>query len=440
MHAFSLMKDKKASLHTHGCRLNQSETNIIKDSLQKAGYHIVPFGEQADLGIINTCTVTREADSKCRQSIRQFISKNPSAYTAVIGCYSQMGAKEIASIPGVDLILGNQDKLNVLNYIGKGEKNEVPVIVKDKIDKTDFTIHFVGDIPFNKRANLKIQDGCDFFCSFCRIPFARGRARSREFTNLREEALSLAERGVKEIVLTGVNIGTYGNYNKNIVDVVDALNDIPGILRVRISSIEPTTIPYDVLQRMKDSNHALMPFLHIPLQSGADSVLKSMRRKYSLQEFENFIHLAHETVPDLYLGTDIMVGYPTETLENFETTCEVFLRNPFAFCHVFTYSEREETLVAKRKDIPYIPMEERFKRSGILRRLSAKKRFDFYQKYVGKTMEVLFEDPKENTFPGYTKNYIRVVIDKKDKDFTNKNTLVYLKNQVADFIEGEPIV
>ncbi len=199
---------KRASLHTHGCRLNQYETKVIRDRLESEGYSIVPFGEAADLGVINTCTVTREADAKCRQSIRQFIKKNPEAITVVVGCYSQSGYKELADIPGIDVILGNQDKLSVLDYVG-AEKSEVPVIVRDRISKEDFTINFVGDRPFNKRVNLKIQDGCDFMCRFCTIPFVRGRARSRDFDNLMEEARSLVSRGAREFVLTGVNIGTY---------------------------------------------------------------------------------------------------------------------------------------------------------------------------------------------------------------------------------------
>ncbi|MEM9226553.1 MAG: radical SAM protein, partial [Verrucomicrobiota bacterium] len=254
----------RASLHTLGCRLNQSETQMLREQLAQAGYEIVPFGQQAELCIINTCTVTAQADSKCRQVIRNFIKTNPQAYTAVVGCYSQMGAKEVAEIAGVDLILGNQDKHGVLNYIGTREKQERPMIVRDKIDKRDFSLNFAGERPFNKRANLKVQDGCDFMCSFCIIPFARGRARSRDFADLMQEVRTQVDRGVRELVLTGVNIGTYRVeppaheglrlYGAgrpaapakaiDIVDLVDALSEVDGLDRIRISSIEPTTVPW----------------------------------------------------------------------------------------------------------------------------------------------------------------------------------------------------
>ncbi len=251
---------KRATVHTLGCRLNQSESQIIREQLQVAGYSLVPFGDEAELGIINTCTVTREADAKSRQAIRRFIRRNPDAFTAVIGCYSQLGARTIAAIDGVDLIIGNQDKLSVLDYVTQG-KNERPIILRERIDREDFSISFAGDWPYNKRANLKIQDGCDFMCSFCVIPFARGRARSRDFDNLIEEARSLAARGVRELILTGVNIGTYNSQGRDILSVIDELDAIYGIDRIRISSIEPTTVPLEILDRMRDSGHALLPFL-----------------------------------------------------------------------------------------------------------------------------------------------------------------------------------
>lgn len=429
-------KKRRASLHTLGCRLNQSETIIMRDKLQAQGYEVVPFGEEAELAIINTCTVTRQADSKCRQAIRQFIEKNPKGYTAVVGCYSQMGTKEVASIPGVDLILGNQDKLNVLDYIGTGEKNNVPVIVRDRLDRRDFTIQYVGDLPYNQRANLKVQDGCNFMCSFCIIPFARGRARCRAFDNLLDEAYSLAARGVRELVITGVNIGTYDYEGKSIVDIVDALDAISGIDRVRISSIEPTTIPKSLFERMACKSHSLQPFLHIPLQSGSDRILEDMRRKYTLKEYADFIHLAYNAIPDLYLGTDIMVGFPGETEDDFQQTCAFFLNHPFAFCHVFTYSERDNTPAAIRQD--HLPMEERHRRSAYLRRLSNQKRYDYYEAFLGKTLPVLFENPKEGMWPGLTENYIRVVAAD-ERDLTNKLAMVRLESQAADFVEGRVV-
>ncbi len=429
---------KRASIHTLGCRLNQSESLLLRDKLEARGYHVVPFGEEADLGIVNTCTVTNLADAKCRNVIRSFVRKNPEAFTAVVGCYSQMGHKAIAEIPGVDLIVGNQEKLSVLDYVDLG-KNEIPLIVRDRIDKTDFSIHFAGDWPFNKRANLKVQDGCDFMCTFCIIPFARGRARARDFDNLLDEARSLAGRGVREVVLTGVNIGTYVHEGRGILEMVDALNAVPGIDRIRISSIEPTTIPEELFGLMRDPSHALLPFLHIPLQSGVDRILRAMRRKYSVSEYLEFIHRADEAVPDLCIGTDIMVGFPGETDEEFAETCRVFRENPFAYGHVFTFSEREGTPAERMAGA--VPVSERARRSAELRRLSAERRREFYGNRLGQNLPVLFEDPKPGLWTGYTDNYIRVVVpadEVPDKwgDLRNRVGRVRLESLSADFVEG----
>jgi threonylcarbamoyladenosine tRNA methylthiotransferase MtaB len=410
---------------------------MIKDRLAAAGYVVVPFGSEADLGIINTCTVTREADTKCRKAIRQFVSKNPQAYTAVIGCYSQMGAAVIAEIPGVDLIVGNQDKFAVLDHVGQG-KNERPLILRDRISKTDFSLSYVGDIPFDKRANLKVQDGCDFMCSFCIIPFARGRARSRDWDNTLGEAKAAAQRGIKELVLTGVNIGTFDNHGRNIVDLVDALNEIPGLLRVRISSIEPTTVPVELYGRMADPGHSLLPYLHLPLQAGSDNVLQLMRRKYSISEYKEFVHEAVKRVPGLCLGTDIMVGFTGETESDFEETCSLFLELPFAYTHVFPFSEREGTLVMQRDD-GWIPMEERSRRCTHLRRLSEKKRYDFMEKRIGQTAKVLLEDPRDDGFPGYTENYIRVRVPNPGYDIRNELVTVKLGDIRADWMEAEVV-
>ena len=424
---------RRATVHTLGCRLNQSESNLIRDQLVERGYDIVPFDEEADLAVINTCTVTRQADSKCRSAIRQFTRRNPEAITAVVGCYSQMGYKEISEIGGVDVIIGNQDKLNVLDYLGE-EKSEVPVIVRDRIDRDDFSIHFAGDLPFNRRANLKIQDGCDFMCTFCIIPFARGRARSRDFQNLLGEAKNLVGRGVRELVLTGVNLGTYSHGGRDIVDIVDALDALEGLARIRISSIEPTTIPEALLERMADPAHALLPYLHIPLQAGSDDILQSMRRKYTLAEFMDFVEQAHARVPDLCVGTDLMVGFPGETEVLFEQSCRTFMDGPFAYCHVFTYSEREGTPAARRGD--HVPVPERKRRSAHLRRLSAMKRHEHHEAHLGRELSVLFEDPREGTWPGYTPNYIRVIVPDAGEDLTNRRGRVRLESVTPEFVEG----
>lgn len=433
---FEGSKGKTASVTTIGCRLNQSESLLIKDRLIQSGYTVVGDHEAADLCIINTCTVTDRADSKCRAMIRGKIRKNPQSVIVVAGCYSQMGYRRISEIPGVDVIIGNQQKLDILNYID-GNKNQRPLIIRDKIGKEDFKIEFVEDIPYNKRANLKIQDGCDFFCSFCIIPHARGRARSRDFANMLEEAQALADRGVRELVLTGVNIGTYQRGQKTILNVVDALSEVGGVDRLRISSIEPTTIPTELFDRMNDTGHALLPFLHIPLQSGSDRMLTAMSRKYTVQEYFDFLELAHTTVKDVYLGTDLMVGFPGETDEDFEETCRRFLDSPLAFAHVFTYSERKGT--PAKRSTEHIDMNERNRRSLHLRRLSENKKFDFFSAHLGREMNVLFEDPKPSLWTGLTDNYVRVCVPKDSvpHDLTNRLARVRLKSIAADFVEGE---
>lgn len=398
-------RTRRAAIHTLGCRLNQSESSILMDLLRREGYAIVPFGEPADLGIVHTCTVTREADAKSRQLIRSFIRANPQAYTAVIGCYAQTGYRALAGIDGIDLICGNQEKLNLLDFVAQG-KNATPLIVRDRLQRDDFTIAFAGDAPMERRANLKIQDGCNFMCSFCVIPFARGRSRSREISNLLEEARALVQRGAKELVLTGVNLGCYNYEGLDIADVVNRLNELPGLRRIRISSIEPTTIPEALLECMAAPDHALVPYLHIPLQSGSDHVLGLMKRKYTRREFTDFLDEANRRVPGLCIGTDIMVGMPGETEADFDETCAVLRDSPLAYAHVFKYSERDGTASQRIPD--KVDPKTANRRSARVRRLSAQKRHAFYQRYLGTSVEVLFEQEQDGWWDGYTGNYVRV--------------------------------
>ena len=328
----------KASVQALGCRLNQYEGTSLEGKLREAGYEIVPFGEQADLGVINTCTVTNQADAKSRSAIRRFSRKNPTSITVVVGCYSQTSANEVAMVEGVDYIIGNHDKMNFLNYL-TDVKPESPVIVRERIDRSDFSIGYVGEVEFAQRANLKIQDGCDFMCSFCVIPFARGRARSREWHDLFAEAEQMINKGVREIVLTGVNLGTYQSGEKDFLKLIESLGRLAGLDRLRISSIEPTTIPRELFSMMKDSIHPLMPYLHVPIQSGCDKILSLMKRKYTLGEMEEFFAEAVASIRGLCVGTDMLTGFPGESDEDFEKTCATFLSFPFSYCHVFTYSE-----------------------------------------------------------------------------------------------------
>lgn len=426
---------KRASLHTLGCRLNASETFVIQQKLIEAGFDIVPFGEPSDLAVVNTCTVTANADAKSRNIIRSFIKKNPQAFMAVVGCYSQVGYKALAEIEGVDLIMGNQEKLNVLDYAKLG-KNSEPVVIRDRFVRDDFTIQFPEEEAIEHRANLKIQDGCSFVCSFCIIPRARGMARSRQMENILEEAQMLVQAGAKELILTGVNIGTYKYQDQTVLHVIDQLAQISGLERIRISSIEPTTIPTELFTWMNDSQHPLVPYLHIPLQSGSNKILKDMKRRYDRQEFIDFIQMANESVHDLCLGTDIMVGFPGETDQDFEDSKNLFLDNPFAYSHVFSYSQRDKTPAAKSAEqVHGATIKER---SAELRRLSDRQQKAFAAKHQGKVMPVLFEKEKDGYFPGYTENYIRVMVPKtSEENLCNQIHSVKLTESVADFMMGE---
>ena len=411
------MPQKRATLHTLGCRLTQSESNLLAERLHAEGYTLVPFGETADLAIINTCTVTHEADAKSRKLVRQFIRKNPQAYLAVIGCYAQMGANSLAAIPGVDLIIGNQEKLNVLDYVREG-KNPSPLVVRDRMDRDDFEIAVgEGAQPLRHRANLKIQDGCDFMCSFCIIPFARGRARSRALPNLLEEGRRLVQRGARELVLTGVNIGTYDWRGATVVDVVDALNEIEGLARIRISSIEPTTIPEALFERMHAQEHALTPYLHIPLQAGSDRVLQAMRRRYSRREFLDFVFHAHAAVPGIGIGTDLMVGFPGETEAEFSDTCDALWRSPLFYAHVFKYSARDGAAATRMPGA--VDPAVMNARSARLRKLSAEKTRMFQEHHLGRECDVLFETCEAGYWSGYTGNYLRVATRGND-DLNNR--------------------
>lgn len=427
---------KRASFHTLGCRLNQSESNLLAEKLTAAGYDIVPFGENADLGIVHTCTVTREADAKSRKMVRQFIRRNPDAYTAVIGCYAQMGAQQLAQIGGVDLVVGNQEKLNILDYVAAG-KNDDTLIVRDRMVRDDFTVSFPHtETPLTQRANLKIQDGCDFMCSFCIIPFARGRARSRDFHNLLDEARHLVSRGAKELVLTGVNIATYDWEERGILEIVDALNDIPGLGRVRISSIEPTTIPEELFARMADHAHNLVPYLHIPLQAGSNRVLQAMRRRYTREDFLAFIHKAHEAVPEIGIGTDILVGFPGETDEDFQDTCDILWKSPLFYAHVFKYSERDGTASVRIEDKVHADIAGA--RSARLRKLSAEKTRLFHEHHLGQEVDILCEQERNGLWEGYTANYMRVAVPLPG-DRTNQFARVRLNSVHGDMLLADPL-
>jgi threonylcarbamoyladenosine tRNA methylthiotransferase MtaB len=420
---------KRAAIHTLGCRLNHAETQSIAEQLIAAGYILVPFDAPADLGILHTCTVTHAADAKSRKMLRGFIRRNPGALTAVIGCSAQMQANSYAAIPGVSLIIGNEEKLNLLDYL-PDTPTEVPRIVKNRMDKADFTLPSAGTAPLlSCRANLKIQDGCDFMCSFCIIPFARGRARSRALPDLLAEAHRLTARGAKEIILTGVNIGTYAWEGKSLLHIIEALNRLPDLQRIRISSIEPGTIPPDLLAWMADPRHKLVPHLHVPVQSGSNTILAAMRRRYSREVILDLLHDAAERVPDIGIGTDIIVGFPGETENDFDATATLLREAPVAFGHLFLYSTRAGTAAARLPN--RVPPTVAHERSRQLHALLAEKTRRFQERHLGTTQEVLFDTATDHgAFEGYTRNYLRV---RSDSPGIQRNTLVNIRlHAIAD--------
>lgn len=417
-------------VQTIGCRLNEAESQVLRDRLVEAGYELVGPGEAAEVGILNSCTVTAEADVKCRKALRQFIKRNPEAVTAVIGCYGQTGAERLAAIRGVDFVLGNHDKFAVLDLL-EGGKREEPLILRERIRRAPFRQPFVESLPYDKRGNLKVQDGCDFYCSFCIIPVARGPARPRERADLLAEARASVKRGIRELVLTGVNIGTWGESGGNLEDLVDDLAAVDGLWRIRISSIEPTTVGMGLVERMGDDRHPLMPLLHLPLQSGSDRVLEAMRRKYSVSEYKSFVEEAVEAVPDLCVGTDLLSGFPGETEAEFEASAQLLRELPFGYAHVFPYSAREGSLV-ERRGTPPVPAGERKRRAAVLRGLSERRQGEFRERFRGTVRPVLLEDPDADGFPGYTDNYLRVRVAHPGKDVRNQLALVRIGVGGAD--------
>jgi len=423
------MHSKRATIHTLGCRLNQAESGLIADQLAALGYVMVPWGEAADLGIIHTCTVTREADAKSRQMIRHFIRANPGARTVVIGCYAETGADAVERITGVDLILGNRDKLDLARHLAALDAGG-PKRVCARGGRESFTVPWVPDAPpIARRMNLKIQDGCDFMCSFCAIPFARGRSRSRELDDLAAEARCLVRRGAKEIVLSGINVGDYAFEGKTLVAVVDALNGIAELARVRLASIELTTVPDGILERMAEPRHRLVPHLHVPMQSGSDRILAAMRRNYTRADYLALARRAADIVPDLGIGADIMVGFPGETDADFEDSFALLRESPVCFTHIFKYSERRNSAASRLPE--KTDAAAATARSERLRELGAAKLRAFQERHLGRAVEVLFEDCHGGLWRGHTGNYLEVAV-RSDEDLTNR-----LRRVVVDGMDGE---
>jgi threonylcarbamoyladenosine tRNA methylthiotransferase MtaB len=401
------MTPLRASFHTLGCRLNQAETATISATFAAHGYSIVDAGAETDVHVINTCSVTEGAEAKCRQAIRAVLRRSPHAYVVVTGCYAQVGVEALRRIDGLDLIVGTEDKMRLVELIEAPQKLGQPRVVHSrKISRDDFTIGVIGDYSNQTRANVKIQDGCNFACAFCIIPFTRGGARSRRLDDIVREAHGLVERGHREIVLTGVNIGTYAQGGRDLLQVIQALEDVAGLARIRISSIEPSTIPPALVDWMATSRK-LCPYLHVPLQSGDDGVLERMKRRYTSAEFAAFVEHVVARVPAVCLGTDVMVGFPGEDEAAFRRTRTLLADLPLAYLHVFPYSERPHTYAQRYPEqVPPAVVQER---SHILRQLSARKKAAFYRRFVGHTLRVLCERRDDSgLYTGFSDNYIKV--------------------------------
>ncbi len=401
---------RTVAFHTLGCKLNFSETSTIARQLIAAGYERVDFKEPADVYVINTCSVTDQADATCRNIVRQALKVNPNGFIAVIGCYAQLKPQEIAEIEGVDIVLGANEKFNIAGYLEDLEK--VPEAGVHSCEIKDVK-EFIPGFSSNDRTRtfLKLQDGCDYFCSFCTIPLARGRSRSENIANSLLSAKEAIATGVKEIVLTGVNIGDFGaGTEENFLQLIQQLDALEGdVERFRISSIEPNLLSDDII-RFCSTSERFVPHFHIPLQSGSDIMLAKMRRRYDSALYQSRIETIKELMPEACIGVDVIVGHPGETEEEFLKTYHFLNGLPISYLHVFTYSERPNTTAVRVKD-DVIPVRERRKRNKMLTILSEKKKRAFYEPFSGTIRSVLFEHENKDGFMfGYTDNYLRVRI------------------------------
>ena len=421
----------KVSFYTIGCRLNQAETAIIEQSFRQSGYHVVDFSDPADVVVINTCTVTEKGDADTRRVVNKALRVYGESKIALIGCQAQTQQGDLFKMPNVQWIVGNERKMELAEIV-RATVDAEPQLITPVVQRDNFTIPFAGIDRKHTRANLKIQDGCDFFCTFCEIPYARGRARSRVFEDILKEANELADAGFREVILTGVNIGTYSYNDKVLVDVVDALAKIEKIERVRISSVEGTTIGGNLLDRM-GSGKKLCRHLHISIQSANDEMLTAMNRRYTVDEYRTVIQQAHEKVDGICLGTDVIVGFPGETEEYFRDTFRTMREMPFAYFHVFSYSERGHA--KSRKLGEKVPQEEIDRRSQIMRDLSSRKRRLFFEQNLGSTHAVLFEQRKNGLWSGLTDSYIRVNIES-ELDLKNQLVPVLLEGIKGQAMHG----
>ena len=403
--------NKKVAFYTLGCKLNYSETSTIGRLFNDAGFETVNFTDAADVYIINTCSVTENADKKCRKVVKEALKHSPNAYVTIVGCYAQLKPQEISEIEGVDMVLGAAEKFRIVEFISDLTKNPKAVIHNSPIEETN---QFIASYSYGDRTRtfLKVQDGCDYSCTFCTIPLARGKSRSDLISNIVQQAEEIAASGVKEIVLTGVNIGDFGLRNgvreDKFIDLLKALDQVEGIDRFRISSIEPNLLTNEIIEFVATSKR-FVPHFHIPLQSGSNKILGLMRRRYKRELYVDRVNTIKEIMPNACIGVDVIVGFPGETREDFLDTYNFLNELPISYLHVFTYSERENTPAAEMEGT--VPGSQRADRSKMLHILSDKKRRTFYQTQLGKSYPVLFEaDHKEGFMHGFTSNYVKVKV------------------------------
>lgn len=406
---------KTVAFHTLGCKLNFSETSTIARNLKDNGYQKVEFTDSANVYVINTCSVTANADKECRTIVKNAMKANPEGFVVVVGCYAQLKPQEIAEMEGVDLVLGAAEKFNIAEYLDDINKKEETIVHSCEIEEADFYVgsYSIGD---RTRAFLKVQDGCDYKCTYCTIPLARGISRSDTVENVIKNANEIAQKGIKEIVLTGVNIGDYGKgefgnkkHEHTFLELVQELDQVEAIERIRISSIEPNLLKNETIDFVSKSNR-FVPHFHIPLQSGNDEILKKMKRRYLSNLYLDRVTKIREVMPNACIGVDVIVGFPGETEELFMDTYNFLNELPISYLHVFTYSERDDTEAIEYDGV--VDQGERKRRNKMLRILSEKKRQAFYQSQLGSTQKVLWEhDNKDGKMFGFTENYVKVQTD-----------------------------
>ena len=425
---------KSVAFYTLGCKLNFSESSTIARQMEGEGFARAEFTQGADLYVINTCSVTDNADKKCRKVVKEALKYNPNANVVIIGCYAQLKPQEIAEIPGVDMVLGAAEKFNLAHHLKEIGNTEKAIVHNSPIKETN---EFVAGYSFGDRTRtfLKVQDGCNYFCSFCTIPLARGFSRSDTIANTVEQARKVAQTGVKEVVLTGVNIGDFGRQNgETFFDLVKQLDGVEGIERYRISSIEPNLLSEEIIDFVAQSQK-FVPHFHIPLQSGNNKILKLMRRRYVRELYADRVARIKAAMPNCCIGVDVIVGFPNETEEDFLDTYQFINELDVSYLHVFPYSERPNTTAVRMDGI--VPQNERNRRVKMLRILSDKKRRAFYQQHIGQTYTVLFEaEENSGMMNGFTENYIKV---KTPYDPLLVNELVQVKLTGID-ADGEVLV